>query len=243
MPGCRSRAPGRRGRPPHHDDGDSGLAGGGQLGCGGSAPAVLRDEYVDGGAAQQLPLPFEGEGPAVEHHLHPCRAGRLGCVHGPHEEPQLVETGEGGEPHASGGEEDAAAQRGKQRGRRVEGVRRVPAVAFAGDPAGPAQREQGNMGCGRCRGGIETDGPGERVGGVDERVHLVRTQPLGEPLGPAEPADADLPVRHPGRGDPPRERTGHAQPGDLGAVQQPRQPTGLARTPQNQDVHRIGFRS
>ncbi len=77
----------------------------------------------------------------------------------------------------------------------------MPVVAGTRDPAGTAQGQEGNTdGFGRpCR--VETDRAGERMGGVDERVHLLLAQPAGEALGAAEPADADLAGRQSRPGD------------------------------------------
>lgn len=57
------------------------------------------------------------------------------------------------------------------------------------------------MGGSGCGGRVETDRPGERMGGVDERIHLVRTQPCRKPVGTAEASDTDLSRR--------KSRTGH----------------------------------
>ncbi len=151
-------------------------------------------------APEELPLPVEAERAPVEEHLHPGRAGRLRRVDGPDEEPQRVEARprEGGEPHPPGGEEDPLAECGQQPGGLGERSGGVPAVTVLGDPAGPAEGEEGNMGQGGGLGGVPAHGGGEGMGGVDEGVHVVLTHPGGEPLGAAEPADTHLTRRQPG---------------------------------------------
>ncbi len=184
---------------------------------------------------QQLAFVLQGEGAAGEQGFHPGRVRGLGGVHGAHEEPEVRQVGEVGEAHAAGGEEDAAAQGGEGRGGLVQGADPVPGVAPGRDPAGPAEGQQGNMGGGGglCR--VETDRAGERMGGVDERVHRVLAQPAGEALGASEPSDAHVPRRQPGRGDPARE--GGRDPRRGRCARSGRRPAGGPRSCRRGSAH------
>ncbi len=186
--------------------------------------------------AEQLPFAVQGEGAAVQEGGHPGRVRGLGRVHRADEEPEVGEVGEVGEAHPARGEEDAGAEGGERGGGLVQGGDLVPRVAGSRHPAGPADGEQGNMGGGGGMGRTATDRVGERMGGVDERVHRVLAQPAGEALGAAEPSDAYLPGRQPGRGDPAGERGRHAQ-GRL-RCQAGGQAAGLRRTAEDQYVAR-----
>ncbi|CAM5476419.1 hypothetical protein SCALM49S_04392 [Streptomyces californicus] len=90
------------------------------------------------------------------------------------------------------------------------------------------------MGQGGGLGGVPAHGGGEGVGGVDEGVHVVLTHPRGEPLGPAEPADAHL-TGAAGGGDAPGERGGDPDAPVTG--QALGQPARLGRTAQNKNTH------
>lgn len=86
------------------------------------------------------------------------------------------------------------------------------------------------MGPGGGLGRVPAHGRGEGVGGIDEGVHTVLTHPGGEPVGPAEPADAHVTGRQPGSGDAPGERGGDPDPRVMGD-QVFDQPARLGRTP------------
>ncbi|CAD5969225.1 protein of unknown function [Streptomyces sp. KY75] len=222
--------------PPHHDDGNLGLAGGGELGGGGVAAAVLGDEHIDPVPPDDLPLTVKAERPPIKQDVHIPRTGRLRRIDGPHEKPQRIETftGKGGEPHPPGGEEDPLTEYGQQLGCLGERPGGVPAVAVLGDPAGPAEGEERNMGLGGGQDRVAAHGGGEGVGGIDKSVDAVLTYPLRKPLGAPEPSDAHVTGRQPGSGHAPGERGGdaHARFTDQALDE----PTGLGGPPENKDV-------
>ena len=103
----------------------------------------------------------------------------------------------------------------------------MPLVPGAGPPPGAAEHHRGyaGLGCGASR--VGRDRLGEGVCGVDERVHPLRPQPIGQPRRSAEASDAHLAVERRRLGHTPRERGRDAHAGTC--AQRGGQGSGLGR--------------
>ena len=99
------------------------------------------------------------------------------------------------------------------------------------------------MGGGGGRAALKLIVRGEGMGGVDERVHPGSRSQRGQPLGAAEPADAYLAGWQPGRATRPASDLVTRGPRPRRRRSRPAPGAGLGGTPEDQDVHRIRFRS
>ncbi len=75
----------------------------------------------------------------------------------------------------------------------------MPVVAWSGLPAGAAQDHRRGAGGRAAADRVRRDRLGERVGRVDEGVHVLLAQPGGQPSGPPKPPVRTSPTREPGR--------------------------------------------
>jgi hypothetical protein len=111
----------------------------------------------------------------------------------------------------------------------------APAVARPRPPALALEAQQRDA---AARAGLHRrgrDALGERVGGVDDRAHLVLRQPGRQPVGPAEAADPHRAVGQPRACDAARERRRHRV---AGRVQRARQLARLRRPAEDEDHRR-----
>jgi hypothetical protein len=171
-------------------------------------PAVLCHQYVDTVLAQQRGLVGHGERASRRQHSGVRGHRLLGQLHGPNDEVTVSQMGEGGRARPARGQEHPAAAPRQQVRRRVQGVDQVPAAPGAWQPARAAQHHRRNPGGRRGPRRVDSDRLGERVRGVDQGVHVLLTQPSGQPLGRAEAPDAYVPGKCPGPRHTPRERRG-----------------------------------
>ena len=172
-----------------------------------AAPAaVLGDEHVDPRTRAAAPAPRRRvKGPRSSRPC-PCCRGYGGCGGSTDRtrNRSRSRSREHGQPHPPGGQEHPLPRaRRPAPGRRLSrDADRVPVVALHRDPAGPAQREQGNMAGGGGRGRVEAVMVSAKgwVASMSASTSCSRSQ-AASPCGPAEAADADLAGRQHGARD------------------------------------------
>lgn len=217
-----------------HDHGKAERAGGGDLGVGRLAAAVLGDDHVDAMLAQQRDLILDGEGAAGEQVVGGRGERRLDRVDAANEIMMLRGGVEMVGLLPSDREEDAqwrASERDDRLGKRGDAR---PAIPLDWLPSGALEPDQRRAG--RLSGalGIGRNLPGEGVGSVDQKVDAVALKKGSESIGAPEAAGAH---RH-GL----RRRIGGAagerqRDVEIGPQRQPaREIAGLGGAAQNEDA-------
>ncbi len=198
------------------DDRQGEGAGGGELGVGGEAAAVLGDEDLDPVAAEEGFFLGLDEGAAAGDDLGSGEGVRVGGLDAAEEVTVLGGGAEGGGLLAADGEEDAG--RGGAEG--LGGGGHVgdggPAVAGLRGPGRAGKDEARRAGQTAGLGGVLRDLPGEGVGGVDEDVDAFGFEPAGEARRAAEAADAERGRLRAGVAGAAGQREGDAQAAAIG---------------------------
>ncbi len=161
-----------------------------QLGARARAARILGDDHLDAVFAQQGQFARRREGAAIHDQMMVGPGRRRGGI----DEAQQVEMLRGLGKVADGLAakcQEHARRVGAERSDRLFGIRHAdPAITGAFHPFGSGQREQRHARPLRRRNRIGADPRGEGVGRVDQMRHAFALQVIGQPLDPAEPADA-----------------------------------------------------
>ena len=174
-----------------HDDGKAERAGGGDLGIGRLAAAVLGDDHVDAMLAQKGDLIHDGEGAAGEEILDRRYGERWFDRIDAADEIMVLRSGIEVEGLLPADGEEHAQRCASERGDRIrERGHARPAIARGRLPSGAFEPDQRRAGLQGRALGIGRNLSGEGVGRVDQQVDAVALKKGRQSLGPTESAGA-----------------------------------------------------
>lgn len=161
------------------------------LGVGSAAAAIFADQNLDAVLRQQRPLLRQGERSLIEEDLTRRRCGidRRRGNH-PHQEPEVLQVGEGREGLSTDGQKDAPTQPWQQR-RRPRGVgRREPAIPRLYFPLRTPEHQPGDTDHRRCPRRVLRNLGGEWMGSIDQQIHPFPAQIVNQSFDSSEATDA-----------------------------------------------------